>query len=127
MNKTVTLIIRILVGLAMVVFGANKFLNFMPQPDPATIPADMMTLMGVLMSSPFMSIIGALEVAGGLALLLNKYVPLALTFIIAIMFVAMLLHLFYDSANVVGAAVFLVLSLVLVYAHKDRFASLFSA
>lgn len=32
MNQKATMIIRILVGLMMVIFGANKFLNFMPQP-----------------------------------------------------------------------------------------------
>ncbi|MFB1003077.1 MAG: DoxX family protein [Bacteroidia bacterium] len=124
MNQKATMIIRILVGLMMVIFGANKFLNFMPQ--PTEVPEQMGVLMGLLMSSPFMSIVGVLEVLGGLGLLLNKFVPLSLTVLIAILLNAALFHLFFDPANVIGAAVFLVLSLVLVYGHKDRFSNLLS-
>jgi putative oxidoreductase len=122
MNQKVTLVVRILVGLMMVVFGANKFLNFMPQ--PTEIPEQMGALMGILMNSPFMTIIGVLEVLGGLGLILNKFVPLSLTVLIAVLFNAALFHLFFDPANVVGASVFLVLCLVLVYGYKDRFKSL---
>ena len=125
MNQKATLVIRILVGLLMVVFGANKFLNFMPQ--PTEIPEQMGALMGILMNSPFMTIIGVLEVLGGLGLILNKFVPLSLTVLIAVLLNAALFHLFFDPANVVGASVFLVLCLVLVYGYKDRFKSLLSA
>jgi putative oxidoreductase len=83
--------------------------------------------MGVLMGSPFMSIIGVLEILCGVALLLDKYVPLALIFLIAILFVAFLFHFFYDRANAVGSAVFMVLCLALVYSRKERFASILSA
>lgn len=78
------------------------------------------------MSSPFMSIVGVLEVLGGLGLLLNKFVPISLIVLIAILLNAALIHLFFDPANVIGAVVFLVLSLVLVYGHRDRFSSLLS-
>jgi putative oxidoreductase len=124
MNQKATMIIRILVGLMMVIFGANKFLNFMPQ--PTEVPEQMGVLMGLLMSSPFMSIVGVLEVLGGLGLLLNKFVPISLIVLIAILLNAALIHLFFDPANVIGAVVFLVLSLVLVYGHRDRFSSLLS-
>jgi hypothetical protein len=33
---------------------------------------------------------------------------------------ATLFHLFFDTANIVGALVFLILSLLLVYGYKDR-------
>ncbi len=122
MNQKVTLVVRILVGLIMVVFGANKFLNFMPQ--PTEIPEQMGALMGILMTSPFMTIIGVLEVLGGLGLILNKFVPLSLTVLIAVLLNAALFHLFFDPANVVGALVFLLLCLVLVYGYKDRYKSL---
>jgi len=121
-NQKVTLVVRILVGLIMVVFGANKFLNFMPQ--PTEIPEQMGALMGILMTSPFMTIIGVLEVLGGLGLILNKFVPLSLTVLIAVLLNAALFHLFFDPANVVGALVFLLLCLVLVYGYKDRYKSL---
>ena len=128
MQAKVFLVIRFLVGIGMVVFGANKLYPFMPGPDPSAMGADMLGLMDLLMNkSPFMLIIGILEILGGLALLLNKYVPLGLTVLVAIMLNAFLFHLFFDSANAAGAAVFLVLCLALVYANKDRFKGILSA
>ena len=126
MNKTVTLVIRILVGVAMIAFGANKFLHFMPEPEPGAMGEDMTTLMGVL-HSPFMIVIGVLELIAGIALLVGKYVPLALTILIAILLNAAMFHGFYDPANIAGSLIFLVLCLILVYAYKDRFKSLLSA
>ena len=61
-------------------------------------------------------------------LLVGKYVPLALTFTIAIMLNAALFHILMDApANAGGAIIALILSFVLVYAYKDRFNSLLSA
>ncbi len=127
MNEKITMGIRILVGLGMIVFGLNKFLNFMPQPEPGAMGADMVTLATILSASPFMKIIAILEILGGVGLLLGKYVPLALTFLIAILFNATLFHLFYDTKNVVGALVFLLLCLYLVFTQKERFKDLWSA
>jgi putative oxidoreductase len=127
MNSKVTLGIRILVGLAMVVFGFNKIVPFMPQPEPGAMGASMQALMGALTASPFMKIIALIEIVGGLALIANKYVPLALTLLVAVMFNALLIHLFYDPKNAAGAGVFLALCLVLVYANKERFKDLLSA
>lgn len=128
MNKNITLAIQILVGLAMAVFGANKIFHFFPEPKPEdnTMSEQMKLLMDVL-HSPFMVVIGALELLGGLALLLRKFVPLALTILIAIMLNAVMLHVFYDPKNYLFSLIFLILCLVLVYGHKEKFKGLFSA
>jgi len=99
MNPKVTMGLRILLGIFMLVFGVNKFANFMPMP---AIPEDGGTLMGIYMTSGFMTIIGVLEILIGLALLTGKYVPLALTFAVAIMFNAVLFHALHDPANIAG-------------------------
>lgn len=116
--------LRILFGLFCLIFGVNKFANFMPFP---TIPGDGGTLMGIYATSGFMKIIGVLEILGGLLLIVGKYVPLALTFLIAIMFNAVIFHALHDMANIGGAIVGLLMGLALVYAYKDRFSSLLSA
>ena len=59
--------------------------------------------MGIYAKSGFFKIIGALEILGGLALLINKFIPLALIFMMAIMFNALIIHLFYDPENSIGA------------------------
>ena len=124
MSDKLTMAVRLLLGLMMLIFGINKFLNFLPMPE---IPGDGGTLMGIYFTSGFMSIIGILEIVFGLALLLNKYVPLALTFIVAILFNAFIFHALHDMAGIGGAAVGLAMSLYLVYAYKVRFLSLLSA
>ncbi len=124
MNSTVIMVLRILLGLFLLIFGINKFAGFMEMP---AIPGDGGTLMGIYATSGFMSIIGALEIIAGLALLAGKYVPLALTFSVAIMFNAAVFHALHAMGGIGGAVVGLLLSLALVYAYKDRFKSLLSA
>ncbi|NRB46542.1 MAG: DoxX family protein [Saprospiraceae bacterium] len=123
MQTTIFKILRLLLGLFMLIIGINKFLVFIEIPNP---PGDGGTLMQVYIESGFLRLIGVLEAVGGMALLVNRFVPLALTFITAIMFNATVFHGLHDLAGI-GPAVFcLSLSLVLVYAHKDRFANLLS-
>lgn len=124
MNPKVTLALRVLLGLFLLLFGLNKFLNFLP---PFPMEGDFGELMGILHTSGFLSLIGVLEVIIGLALLLGKFVPLALIFSVAIMFNAAVFHLLLDPANVGGALIGLVLSLVLVFAYKPRFLSVLSS
>ena len=124
MNEKVLMGVRILLGLFMLVFGLNKFIGFLEFPP---MEGDGATLMGIYFTSGFLKIIGVLEIVFGLALLLGKYVPLALTILTAIMFNAMLFHLLHDRAGVGGAAVGLLLCLAGVYGYRDRFKSLLSA
>ena len=121
MNSKVTMGIRILFGLFCLIMGINKFANFLP---PFEIPGDGGTLIGIYITSGFFSLIGVLEILGGLALLTNKFVPLALTFLTAIMFNAFIFHMLHDIANIGGAVVGLGLSLVLVFLHRKRFSEL---
>ena len=125
MNPKVTMGIRILLGVMMVIFGLNKFAGFMPMPEMSGDVASLMTIYG---KSGFMSLIGVLEIVFGAALLAGKYVPLALTFLTAILFNAALFHALNDDiGNIGGAALGLILCLVLVYAYRDRFDSLLAA
>ena len=124
MNDKVKMGLRILLGVMMIVFGANKFGNFMPMPAPA---GEWGVLMGSLTSSGFMTLIGILEIVGGLLLVVGKYVPLALTVVAAILFNAAVLHGLYDPANITGAIVFLIITLVLIYFNKERFRELLSS
>jgi len=124
MNGKVTMGLRILFGLFCLLFGINKFANFLPAFD---IAGDGGTLIGIYISSGFFILIGVLETLGGLALVVNKFVPLALTILTAIMFNAFVFHLLHDMANIGGAVVGLGLSLVLVFLHRERFSELLSA
>ena len=124
MNAKVVMGLRILFGVFCLVFGLNKFLNFLPFPP---IPGDGGTLMTIYFTSGFLKIIGVLEIIFGLALIVGKYVPLALTVLGAIMFNAFLFHALHDMGNIAGAVIGCLMNLILAYAYKDRFTSLLSA
>jgi uncharacterized membrane protein YphA (DoxX/SURF4 family) len=125
MNQKVSMVFRILLGALLLIFGINKFAEFMP---PFEVSEQLGNVLGALMSSKFMTIIGILEILCGILLIVGKYIPLALTFTVAILLNASLFHILMDTpANGGGAIIGLVLALVLVYANKDRFKSLLSA
>ncbi|MEL6195291.1 MAG: DoxX family membrane protein [Bacteroidota bacterium] len=124
MKTTIFKIFRVLLGLFMLIIGLNKFLVFIEIPNP---PGDGGELMQVYISSGFLKLIGLLQMVSGVALLANKFVPLALTLITAVMFNATVFHILHDPMGVGGAAVCLLLSLVLIYDQRERFSSLLSA
>lgn len=125
MSPRVTMILRILLGIFILVFGVNKFANFLEFPS---IPGDGGDLMRIYFTSGFLKIIGVLEILAGIALLANKYVPLALTFSVAIMLNAAIFHGLHDLPNIGGAMVGLILSLVVLFGgYRERFSSLLSA
>jgi putative oxidoreductase len=70
------MIARYLLGLVFLVFGLNKFFNFiLSGPMP---PGAAGQFMGALFSTHYLMAVGAFELVGGLLLLINRYVPLAL-------------------------------------------------
>jgi hypothetical protein len=72
--KTVSAIARYLAGLIFLVFGLNGFLHFIPLPPPSGIAAQ---FMGALYVSHYLTLIFGLQVIGGVLLLVNRFVPLA--------------------------------------------------
>ncbi|MEM7105699.1 MAG: DoxX family membrane protein [Bacteroidota bacterium] len=124
MQAKVFLALRLLLGLFMVVLGINKFFGFIDLPSP---DGDGGELMRIYATSGFLKLIGILEFAGGLCLLASKFVPLALTFITAIMFNAAIYHGLHDLPGIGPALLSLLLSLALVYDNKDRFSDLLKA
>ncbi len=121
--NTVNTVARYVLGLAMLVFGANKFLHFMPNPE---LPAEAGAFMGALDASGYIfPILGAAYLIAGLCLVLNKAVPFALLVLVPISINIVAFHLVYAPAGILFAAIVAVLNILLVYANWDRFKSLF--
>jgi len=123
MNSKLTMALRILLGLILVVFGANKFLDFMPHmemPEPAG------KLMMAMMASGYMlKLVGATEVFVGLLLLVKKWVPLSLVILAPVSINMVLFHLFLAPAGVGPAAVVTIINVVLIYDNWSKFKILF--
>ena len=113
---------RILLGLFMAIIGLNKFLVFTEIPGP---PGDGGELMRIYIDSGFLQLVGVLEMIGGIALLANRFVPVAVTVITAVMFNATLFHVFHDPAGVGPAAFCLALCGGVLFEHRERFAEFF--
>ncbi|HFC30363.1 MAG TPA: DoxX protein [Oceanospirillales bacterium] len=122
MNSKVTMVLRIILGLILVIFGANKFGHFMPSPE---LTGDAATFMGSLAGAGYFTILGVLEIFIGLLLILNKWVPFALVLLAPLVVNFLIFHLTYDMGGILPASIVTILSIVLIYANWNKFKTLF--
>jgi uncharacterized membrane protein YphA (DoxX/SURF4 family) len=123
MNSKLILVLRVLLALILIVFGANKFLDFMPHME---MPEAAMALMGAMMKSGYLlKLVGATEVFVGLLLLFNKWVPLALVILAPISVNMIFFHLFLAPAGIVPAAVVAIINILLIYNNWNKYKALF--
>jgi putative oxidoreductase len=73
--KVVSMIARILLGALFLFSGITKFHDFFHQPPPPGVAGQFMMLM---LSTKYIMLVGLFEGVGGILLLFNRYVPLAL-------------------------------------------------
>src|ERR1700755_1154609 len=71
--RIVVVIARVLLGLMFVFFGMNGFLNFLPAPPLTGVPG---AFLGALITSHYVYLVCAVQVLGGLLLVVNQFVPL---------------------------------------------------
>tara|TARA_R110000765_G_scaffold371979_1_gene462342 strand:+ start:219 stop:596 length:378 start_codon:yes stop_codon:yes gene_type:complete len=125
MNSKVLMAIRIVFGVLLAIFGANKFYPFMPA--PTEMPEGIMNYMTALMASKTMYLVGAVELIAGIALIFNKYAALMMIILMSVSVNAVLFHATMDPDNIIGAIVLLVLNVVMLYAYKDKYKDLLRA
>ena len=120
--KVATTIVRVLLGLMFVVFGSNIFLHFIPMPPQK--PSLATDFSRALMESNYMCVVGALQVAGGLLLLIGRYVPLGLTLLGPVIVNILLFHIFLEPTGLPMAIVVSALALFLLWRYRTNFAGL---
>ncbi len=115
---------RVFLGLVFTVFGLNGFLGFLPAPE---MPGAAGEYIGALVATGYMfPLIKGTEVAAGLLLLGNRFVPLALTLLAPITVNILLFHVVLAPA--VGMPLLLIAAqLGLAYAHRDAFRGMLKA
>lgn len=123
MNSMFTKIVRILLGLLLILFGANKFFGFIPLPELPDKAASFMTSLGA--TGYVLKTVGFLEIIIGTLLLLKKWVAFALTLLAPISINILLFHLFLDVNGIGGALLIAVLNGMLIYKHWPQYKSLF--
>lgn len=121
MNSKVFLVLRILLGLFVLVFGANKFLQFIP---PFEVGEAGMNYFGALTSTHTLTMVAIVEILAGLALIFNKFGALMSLILMSVSVNAVLFHATLDPANIQGAIILLVLNIAVLYGYKDKYAEL---
>lgn len=122
--KIAVIISRILLGLLFAIFGLNGFLNFIPAPAPSGIAGQ---FMGALFVSKYLSVVFALQLAAGLLLLSNRFVPLALAILGPILVNIVLFHVCMAPAGFAPAVIACALWTVLFVRERAAFAPLWSS
>ena len=121
--KIAELIARILLGLIFLVFGLNGFLKFIPM---GTLPSGLAgQFLTVLIQSHYVLFVSAFQLAGGVLLLVNRYVPLALTLLGPVIVNILLYHLLMDRAGAPLAIIVAILWGFLAYHQRQSFSGLF--
>src|SRR6266404_2709335 len=117
--KIVTIIARVLLGLIFVVFVSNAFLHFLPMPP---IPQGLVGLyLRAFFESGYVYAIRALQVFGGLLLLIGLFVPLGLTILGAIIFNILIFHAVMAPEGFPPALVVTALELFLLWRYREAF------
>lgn len=123
MNSKVFLVLRILLGLFVLVFGLNKFFHFIPMDAPAE---DAGAYFGALTSTKTLMLVAIVEIVSGLAIIFNKYGALMALILMSVSVNAVLFHATLDPANIMGALILLVLNILVLYGYKDKYKDLLS-
>ena len=122
--KTASAIARYLSGVIFLVFGLNGFLHFIPLPPPSGVAGQ---FMGALFVSHYLTLIFALQVIGGVLLLANRYVPLALAILAPVIVNILSFHALMAPSGL-PLALFVTVLWTLVFVHvRTAFAALFRA
>ena len=122
--KYAFVIARVLLGLVFTVFGLNGFLHFFPNPPLAGLAGQ---FMGALFDSHYYVIPFGTQFIGGVLLLSNRYVPLALTLLGPVIVNILSFHIFLDAENMAPAVVVTVLWVGVFSQVRSSFAGLFVA
>ena len=120
--KIASTIARLLLGVIFLFFGSNMFLNFLHAPMPTGVLGQ---FSGALFVSHYIYAVGFFQVVPALLLLVNRYVPLALTMLGPVIVNICLVHILMAPSGLPMAAVVVLLWLLTFYPVRSAFLPLF--
>ena len=121
--KILTLVARLLLGLIFVVFGLNGFLNFLSMgPMPTGLAGQ---FIGALALSHYFWVVAGLQVIGGVLLLVNRFVPLALVLLGPVIVNILCYHVFLNPTGIAMALLVTILWFIVFYWNRQYFSGIF--
>ena len=121
--KVAAMIARYLLGVIFVFFGSNILLHFLPTPPMP--PGPMAQFSGVLQSTGYFYVVGVIQVASGILLLINRYVPLALTLLGPVLVNILLFHILMAPSAIEVALFATILWFIIFWSVRSAFAGIF--
>ena len=121
--KIAAMIARILMGLAFLVFGLNGFLHFIPSGPMPTGPAGEFT--DAIVTSHFFMMVAVVQIVGGVLLLANRFVPLALVILGPVIVNIFFFHLLMLPSGLPQAIVVVILWTIVAIRQKQYLSGIF--
>jgi putative oxidoreductase len=122
--RIASVIARYLAGVIFLVMGLNGFLNFIPLPPPGGIAGQ---FMGALYVSHYLWVIFAFQVIAGVLLLVNRYVPLAVTILAPVLVNILTFHALMAPSGLPLALFVALLWIVIFIEVRPAFSGLFQS
>jgi putative oxidoreductase len=119
--KIVVVTARVLLGLMFVFFGLNGFLNFLPAPPLTGLPG---AFLGALITSHYVYLVCAVQVLGGLSMVVNQFVPLGLALLAPVIANIVTYHLTIQRSGAQLAILATILWVFLAWKFRAYFAPL---
>jgi uncharacterized membrane protein YphA (DoxX/SURF4 family) len=124
--KTTVLISRIILGLLYLVFGLDYFLKFIPYQPPLHPGAAGVFKAGLMAAGYFYPMQKTIQVLGGLALLSNRFAPLAAVVLFPISLNVFLFHTLLAPEAWQMGVLLLVPNLLLGWGYRKYYAGVFT-
>ena len=122
--RIASVVARYLAGMIFLVMGLNGYLNFIPLPPPGGVAGQ---FMAALYLSHYLWVIFAFQLIGGLLLLVNRYVPLAVA-VLAPVIVNILTFHFLMAPSGLPLALFVTILWALIFIDvRPAFSGLFQS
>jgi len=100
--KIAATVARYLLGLIFLIFGSNIFFHFIPAPPIP--PGPMANFASALADSHYIYVVGLFQVVPAILLLINRYIPLALTLLAPVIVNIVCTHVFLSPSGLPVAA-----------------------
>ncbi len=125
--KILNLILRLALGLLLLVFGVNKFVEFLP-PFDFKQDVDAAALFQAFFDSGYIlpGLVGGLEIVVGLLLVTKKWVPFALVALVPISVNIVLFHAVLNPANIGPALGVAIINVYLISKNWNHYKPMFS-
>jgi len=122
--KIAALIARIVLGIVFLFFGLNGFLHF-PFLNTPLPPGLAGQFLAALTQSHYGLVVSGIQVISSVLLLVNRYVPFAMTILAPVIVNILLFHLFLLPQGLAIAFVVVLLWIILFIRYREYFSGIF--